>query len=231
MASKYIANLVDKIDLLQETTVDKFNFLQERDMKLKHPAMYYPELSDASLQPIAAALLDVRFSTWREMNSPYDDNYTRETAVFGRSRNMLIDTALREQFGTSLTHAGMDVTFKIGQVPCRFFRDDPNSPEKAGFFKRNAVDDLFSIDDQHPVLWRFIVERALTEDDEDRVFFVGYNAYQEKISEWVFQAPSSTLRSVDQDTPQAKEIPPASVDVREHEIKNPNELPKTGSDE
>ena len=200
-------------------------------MKLKHPAMYYPELSDASLQPIAAALLDVRFSTWREMNSPYDDNYTRETAVFGRSRNMLIDTALREQFGTSLTHAGMDVTFKIGQVPCRFFRDDPNSPEKAGFFKRNAVDDLFSIDDQHPVLWRFIVERALTEDDEDRVFFVGYNAYQEKISEWVFQAPSSTLRSVDQDTPQAKEIPPASVDVREHEIKNPNELPKTGSDE
>ena len=200
-------------------------------MKLKHPSTYYPELSDASLQAIAVALLDVRFSTWREMNSPYDDNYTRETTVFGRSRNMLIDMALSEQFGTTLTHAGMDVTFKIGQVPCRFFRDDPNSPEKAGFFKRNAVDDLFSIDDQHPVLWRFIVERALIEDDEDRVFFVGYNAYQEKISEWVSQASSLVLSSVDRDTPQTKEIPPASVDIREREIKKPDDLTKTGSNE
>ena len=229
--SDYFFNLVDKVDFLQETIVDKFNFLQEHDMKLKHPATYYPELSDTSLQAIAVALLDVRFSTCREMNSPYDDNYTRETAVFGRSKNMLIEMALKGQFGTTLLHAGMDVTFKIGQVPCRFFRDDPNSPEKAGFFKRNAVDDLFSIDDQHPVLWRFIVEKALTEDDEDRVFFVGYNAYQEKISEWVSQASSSVLRSVDQDTPQAKEIPPASVDIRERDIKKPDDLPKTGSNE
>ena len=171
---------VDKIHFLQETTIDKFNFLQEHDMSLKHPALYYPELSDYALQSIAEALLDVRFSTYREMNSRFDDNYTRETAVFGRSKNMLIEMALERRFGTTLLHAGMDVTFKVGEVPCRFFRDDPSSPEKAGFFKRNAVDGLFSIDDQHPVLWRFIVEKALTEllkthPDLDAIFALNNN--------------------------------------------------------
>ena len=181
-----------------------------------HPTTFYPELSDDRLRVIAVKLLDVRYSTFREMNSPFDDNYTRETAVFGRSRNMLIELALGSQYSwMSLKHAAMDVTFNIGQVPCRFFRDDPNSPEKAGFFKRNAVDDLFAIDEQHPVMWRFVVDKALTEDDEDRVFFIGYNVYQEKVCEWMYRGSTPTLHTVDQEIPVAAEIPPATVDVRE----------------
>lgn len=196
-----------------------------------YPAMFYPELSDDRLRMIAVKLLDLRYSTFREMNSPFDDNYTRETAVFGRSRNMLIDMALRGQYDwMSLKHAAMDITFNIGRVPCRFFRDDPNSPEKAGFFKRNAVDDLFAIDDQHPVMWRFVVEKALTDDDEDRVFFIGYNVYQEKISEWMYRASAPTLHAVDKEVPVAAEIPPAFVDVREDDSSQDNDR-KTGSDE
>lgn len=185
-------------------------------MSSVHPTTFYPELSDDRLRVIAVKLLDVRYSTFREMNSPFDDNYTRETAVFGRSRNMLIELALGSQYSwMSLKHAAMDVTFNIGQVPCRFFRDDPNSPEKAGFFKRNAVDDLFAIDEQHPVMWRFVVDKALTEDDEDRVFFIGYNVYQEKVCEWMYRGSTPTLHTVDQEIPVAAEIPPATVDVRE----------------
>lgn len=185
-------------------------------MSSVHPITFYPELSDDRLRVIAVKLLDIRYSTFREMNSPFDDNYTRETAVFGRSKNMLIELALSSQYGwMSLKHAAMDVTFNIGQVPCRFFRDDPNSPEKAGFFKRNAVDDLFAIDEQHPVMWRFVVEKALAEDDEDRVFFIGYNIYQEKVSEWMYRGSTPTLHTVDQEVPVAAEIPPATVDVRE----------------
>lgn len=201
-------------------------------MNPTHPAMFYPELSDNRLRVIAVNLLDMRYSTFREMNSPFDDNYTRETAVFGRSRNMLIDMALSDQHDwMSLKHAAMDVTFNIGQVPCRFFRDDPNSPEKAGFFKRNAVDDLFAMDEQHPVMWRFVVEKALAEDDEDRVFFVGYNVYQEKVSEWMYQASAPTLHAVDKDVPVAAEIPPAFVDVREDDSAIYGNDRKTGSDE
>jgi hypothetical protein len=214
--------LIDKFDILQGTP----------KVNSSHPVAFYPELSDDRLRIIAVDLLDIRYSTFREMNSPFDDNYTRETAVFGRSRNMLIDMALNGQHDwMSLKHAAMDVTFNIGQVPCRFFRDDPNSPEKSGFFKRNAVDDLFAMDEQHPVMWRFVVDKALTEDDEDRVFFVGYNVYQEKVSEWMYRASAPTLHAVDKDVPAAAEIPPAFVDVREDDSASQGSDRKTGSDE
>ena len=211
--------------------IDKFNFLQgTANVNSIHPAVFYPELSDDRLCVIAVKLLDMRYSTFQEMNSPFDDNYTRETAVFGRSRNMLISMALGSQYDwISLKHAGMDITFNIGQVPCRFFRDDHNGPEKAGFFKRNAVDDLFATDDQHPVMWRFVVERALTEDDEDRVFFIGYNVYQEKISEWMYRASTPTLHAVDKEVPAAVEIPQAFVDVHTDDSANQDNDRKAGN--
>jgi hypothetical protein len=217
---------------MQDHAIDKSNFLQGILMSSNHPITFYSELSDDRLRVIATKLLDMRYSTFREMSSPFDDNYTRETAVFGRSKNMLVEMALSgEHDWMFLGHAGMDVTFKIGQVPCRFFRDDPDSPEKAGFLKRNAVDDLFAIDEHHPVMWRFVVEKALTDDDEDRVFFVGYNVYQEKVSEWMYQASLPMLHAVDQGVPAAAEIPAASVDVREDRSAQLDGDLKTGSDE
>jgi hypothetical protein len=194
--------------------------LQGHAMNSKNPSMFYPELTDDRLRIVAIKLLDIRHSTLREMNSEFDDNYTRETGVFGRSRNMLIALAQSDQYGwLSLKNAGMDVTIQIGSIPCRFFRDDPNSPEKLGFFKRNAVDDLFETDDNLPVMWRFVVAKALTEDDEDRAFFVGYNVYQEKVAEWMYRASAPMLHSVDYEVPKSAEIPPVSVDVRDDELK------------
>jgi hypothetical protein len=201
-------------------------------MSSKIPSTFYPELSDDRLRIVAVKLLDIRHSTIREMNSEFDDNYTRETAVFGRSKNMLIALAQSNQYEwMSLKNAGMDVTFKINRVPCRFFRDDPNSPEKLGFFKRNAVDDLFEMDEQHPVMWRFVVEKALTEDDEDRAFFVGYNVFQEKVAEWMYRASSPMLHTIDHEVPASAEILPAPVDVREDIQEDQDSNLKTGNGE
>jgi hypothetical protein len=212
--------------------VDKFNFLQGAALNAIHPKNFRPELTDDRLSVVATSLLDVRYATIREMNTQFDDNYTRETAVFGRSRNMLIQLAQNGKYDwLSLKHAGMDITFVIGEVPCRFFRDDPESPDKLGFFKRNAVDDLFSTDDQEPVMWRFVLEKAMTEDDEDKVFFLGYNVYQEKVAEWEYSASTAALHSVDKDTPSAIEIPPASVEVRDDQSDKQDEDRKTGNNE
>jgi len=115
----------------------------------------------------------------------------------------------------TLGHSGMDIAFYIERVPCRFFTDDSNTPEKSGFFKRNFVDCLFDIDDQRPVMWRFIVERALTEEDEDKVFFAGYNVYQEKVSEWMYRASTPMLHSVDDEIPPTVDISPARIEVRD----------------
>ena len=68
-------------------------------------------------------------------------------------------------------------------------------------------------------------------DDEDRVFFVWYNVYQEKVSEWIYQASAPMLHAVDQDVPAAAEILPASVDVREDRSAKQDDDLKTGSDE
>ncbi|WP_085636848.1 MULTISPECIES: hypothetical protein [unclassified Pseudomonas] len=189
-------------------------------MTYRHPSSFYPDLTDDRLAKIAEPLLDIRYSTIREMASPFDDTYTQETAVFGRSRNMLIHLCMGGKYDwLSLASPGMDVTFRIGNVPCRFFRDDPELPGKPGFFKRNAVDDLFSPDENDPVMWRFVVERALTEDDEDRVFLIGYNAFQEKISQWAYGSSGPILHSVDSDVPKVKELPPAAVEVREDTVR------------
>jgi hypothetical protein len=201
-------------------------------MNSKHPAMFYPDLTDDKLLLIATELLDIRYLTIGEMNSPYDDNYTRETAVFGRSKNMLISLAQGGQHDwLSLRHAGMDVTINIGSVPCRFFRDDHDSPEKLGFFKRNAVDDLFATDDQHPVMWRFVVEKALTDDADDQVYFAGYNVYQEKVSEWIYSNATPQLHTVDKVVPAAVEILPAPVAIRDVVTSEQDRIEKTGSDE
>lgn len=200
-------------------------------MSVAPPSHFYPELSDARLSAIAAKLLDLRFVTLLEMQSRFDDNYTRETVVFGRTRNMLIDMAMRGGYEwMTLVHAGMDVTIRIGNIPCRYFRDDSSSPEKAGFFKRNLVDDLFATDEGEPVMWRFIVERALIEENEDRVFFAGYNIFHEKVSEWVYSASNPLLHAIDRDVPNSTAIPSAVVGLRDDHVDDSVER-KTGNGE
>ncbi len=213
------AHLVDKSRNLPDSLVDKNPFLPGTLMSSRHPSSFFPDLTDERLAKIAELLLDIRFNTLREMDSPYDDSYTREATVFGRSRNLLIEQCLSRRYSwLSLANPGMDVTFRIGSVPCRFFRDDPENPDKKGFFKRNAVDDLLAEDDSTPVMWRFVVERALTDEDEDRVFFIGYNVYQDKVSQWTYGASGPVLHSVDHETPASRELQPAEVDVRDDSI-------------
>jgi hypothetical protein len=218
---------------MQDHSVDKIIFLQGLPMTLPVPSSSYSELSSDRLQLIAESLLDLRFDTLKQMSTEYDGPYTQETAVFGRSRAMLISMALSGKYEwMTLSHAGMDVTFNIGSVPCRFFRDDPDSPAKGGFFRRNAVDSLFAPDDTSPVMWRFIVEMALSEEDEDSVVFAGYNVYQEKVSEWVYEGGTTALHSVGKEVPQAAEIRAASVSVREDEVEKNNDLTrKSGNSE
>jgi hypothetical protein len=211
---------------LQDHPVDKHHLLQDLPMNppsississlapQPHPATFFPALSDERLSIVAVALLDMRHLVIRETNLPHDDSYTRGTRVFGCSRNRLIEMANGGEYDwMALVHAGMDVTFTIGGVPCRYFQDDPDKPEKSGFFKRNVTDNLFPVEERDPVMWRFIVEPALLPDAEDRVFFIGYNVFQEKVSEWMYQASTPNLHSLDQGGAAVADMPPAEVDL------------------
>lgn len=186
-------------------------------MKTLPPSSFSEHLTDDRLRVIAEHLLDIRYETIEMLNTPLDDNYVKETAAYGRQRNMLIQLSLGRQYDwLSLLHAGMDVTFAIGTIPCRFFTDDPLHPNKDGFFKKNSTDDLFATDDQIPVTWRFIVSKSHGESDS-KVYFIGYNNYNDKICEWVHSQENRSLYSVDEFMPESVEIPSAQAELRDKE--------------
>ncbi|BET09458.1 MULTISPECIES: hypothetical protein [Pandoraea] len=180
-----------------------------------HPSQFYPDLSEDRLQALSNLLLDVRYNALAALQSEYDNNYTRECTAFGRQREMLIQIWKAKKFPwLDIKHSGMDVTFTIGGVPCRFFTDDPNNPQKHGFFRRNSVDQLFAPVETQPVLWRFVIERAMTDEDEDHVYLIGFNSYEEKVCEWRHRPASGMLHSVDAITPPSVDLPDAEVTLR-----------------
>jgi hypothetical protein len=183
-------------------------------MPLPLPSTFYPELTNDRLTDIANELLDLRHETLSALSSEWDDAYTKESAVFGRCRNRLIGLC-EERDWLSVSNPGMDVTLCIGnKVPFRFFRDDPENPQKRGFFKQRRTDDLFPVDLVTPVMWRFIIERAMTEEDEDRVYFAGFNELQDKVSLWEHKPGVTSPYSVGDAVPKSKQLPPAAVQVR-----------------
>ena len=190
-------------------------------MEYPHPATFHPDLTNERLCIIASRLLDVRYMTIRQMDTEFDDNYTRECPVYGRSRKMLVALARSNEFPwLAVTCMGMGVKISIGGVVCKFFRDALDNPEKAGFFKQETFVCLFEEPDDVPVLWRFVIARALTEEDEDQIYFVGYNKFNEKISMWHYEGGSPILHSIDQMVPQAANMEPANIEVREFNDKD-----------
>lgn len=196
-------------------------------MQYPHPSTFFPDLTDERLSIIAAKMLDVRYQTIRQMDTEFDDNYTRECPVYGRTRNMLIALAQSKKLPwLGVKCMGMGVDIAVGNVKCKFFRDDLENPEKAGFFKRDNFLCLFEEEDNVPLLWRFVIERALTEEDEDQVYFVGYNKFNEKVSMWHYEGGTTPLYSVDPVIPPAANMQAAEIKVREEgddEIENPTE--------
>lgn len=172
------------------------------------PHEFNPALTEYRLRVVAEALLEVLYDTELELAGPLDDGYTRGTATFGRQRNALIQLCNSGQHSwLQLTHAGMDMTFEIGGVPCRFFSDDPTNPRKPGFFRRNDSDQLFDIEIDAPLMFRFIVAKAQHVDEEAEVFFIGYDVNQNESFRWQYSRSTPALSSVDDSRPAEVPLP------------------------
>lgn len=182
------------------------------------PHEFNPALTEYRLRVVAEALLEVLYDTELELAGPLDDGYTRGTATFGRQRNALIQLCNGGRYPwLKLTHAGMDVTFEIDGVPCRFFSDDPANPRKPGFFRRNDCDQLFDIEVDAPLMFRFIVAKAQHSDEEAEVFFVGYDVNQNESFRWQYSRSTPALSSVDESLPAEVPLPSPGDQVRPKE--------------
>lgn len=181
----------------------------------KAPYEFNSALTDSRLRVVSEALLEVLYDTELELAGPLDDGYTRGTATFGRQRNALIQLCNAGQHRwLKLTHAGMDVTFEIDGVPCRFFADDPAKPRKPGFFRRNDCDQLFEIEAEAPLLFRFIVAKPQHSEEEAEVFFVGYDVNQNESFRWQFSRSTPSLSSVDDQRPSEVSLPRPTARLR-----------------
>jgi hypothetical protein len=179
------------------------------------PWQAHQALHEKRLALIAQGLLNVRHDTYAELATRLDDNYSRACTTFGRQRQWLMQLAQSGRYAwLTLASPAMDLTVNIGGIPVRFFTDDHDSPKKQGYFKRNEVDQLFSTDDAKPVMFRFVVEPAATADDEDRVFFLGYNAYHEVVVEWQYRPRTAVIHPVESPVPQAVVQPDAEVGLK-----------------
>jgi hypothetical protein len=179
------------------------------------PHEYYEQLRPEHLATVADWLLSVQFETQRDLTTEFDDNYTRGATTFGRQRQMIIK---RWQSGQhewlTVLHAGMDLTFAIGGIPIRFFADDHLNPQKRGFFRRNPTDSLFDEDEEKPVLWRFILEKPTNDEEEDRVFFIGYNAVDVAVCEWEYKSATRMMYAVGGAVPEPRDIKPVEVKLK-----------------
>lgn len=165
----------------------------------KQPWDYHSELTRSRLETIAEALLKVFHDTHDDLNTQLDNNYTRGTTTFGRQRERIIQLCQNANHDDwlDLRNTSNDLTFSIGGIPCRFFTDDHQNPKKKSFWRRNEQDNLFPMEESSPVLWRFIVEKPLTEGDDASVYFVGANQAQDVVCEWKYQDSVRVLKTVD----------------------------------
>ncbi|WP_338515801.1 hypothetical protein VRB80_21160 [Erwinia aphidicola] len=183
------------------------------------PCEFHPQLTSDRLAVIARGLLSVLEDTYAELDTVYDDNYTRATCTFGRQRNYLLKLWKDKKYDwMGITNSAMDITFEIEGVPIRFFTDDPQNPKKPGFFRRNSVDQLWAPEETTPTLWRFVVEKPEFENEGAQVHLVGYNPLGELISKWEYgEGAVTVLHSTDETVPEA-----AAIELPEISAASPN---------
>ena len=105
------------------------------------PFKYCPELKEEYLEEIAQLMLKVVDDTLSDISNPLDDNYTLETCIFGRIRQMFLslDKDTSKPY-IKVTSPTMDYVPRICNIPVRVFKDDPVTPKKRKVFYRNECE-------------------------------------------------------------------------------------------
>lgn len=199
------------------------------------PSDLSAELSPDRLSTVAQLMLEVLDHALLDTRTPYDCAYTRGTLSWGRIKNALLLLIVSKQHSwLTLRHSGNDLLIGIGPHLVRFFLDDHLNPRKPRVF--NPTDGemvqlklAFSgSEDRTVTLWRFIVERAISDDDEHRVYFVGYNNEQDVIALWQYSEPVRAFVAVDDHVPAAAQLDPVDLSpiYNDETLSDPHEAHK-----
>ena len=147
------------------------------------PWDFSAELSEERLNIIGNLLSEIYNNSAEEHRQLGDTAYVIGTVCFGRAHDTLLN--LKGYDWYQVTRTSFDLTFEIGGVPCRFFStSDPDNP-KAKVYNRNPQDSLFPETETEPCLWRFLIQKPISEEfDQYEVFFVGFDIHHNIRAQW-----------------------------------------------
>lgn len=188
-------------------------------MKLPHPSSFDDALTDENLGFFANEMLSVYDQTVQDLSRPEDDNYTFGTSLFGRTKNKINNLIIQNQcpIKIKVVDGSNRFIFLMGHSECRFFNDDFLAPRKRGAFVRSEQLDLFAVDANKPVFWNFVVQSPLTEEDQPRIIFAGYDLYHNLVSVWEHDTNKTYLSLVDEF------ITPDTVEFDEPQPEDPDQ--------
>jgi len=186
-----------------------------------NPSALVADLSGDRLEVVAETMLEVLADALAVTNTPLDCSYSRAVLAWARIKNALLKMARSASYDwLALRHSGNDLVIAIGSVPVRFFIDDHSKPKKRRVLSPTEAEaHQLTFDGMGftagqgdlPTLWRFIIERAVVEDDENRVYFVGYDALGNILAKWQFTESVRAFHSTDNAIPAAAELDPVSL--------------------
>lgn len=185
------------------------------------PSEISVSLSSDRLSVISRRILDVLDDALRTASTDLDCSYSRGTLSWARIKNALLQMAKSaEHSWLTVKHSGNDLVLGIGQESVRFFLDDHEQPKKLRVLNPTNAEakqiQLFEDDAHSEFLWRFIIEKAVTDDEDHQVYFVGYEAHSERdgnlVAEWRYNDDGvRTLAAVDSYIPAATELEPIKL--------------------
>ncbi|WP_156483637.1 hypothetical protein [Azotobacter vinelandii] len=192
------------------------------------PSEISMSLSSDRLSIIARRILDVLDDALRTASTDLDCSYSRGTLAWARIKNALLQMSQAGEYPwLTVKHSGNDLVLGIGSESVRFFLDDHEQPKKLRVLNPTNAEakqlQLFKDDAHSEFLWRFIIERAATDDDEHQVYFVGYEAHAERegalLAEWRYNNEDvRTLVATDEYIPAAAELEPIELSPRDEEM-------------
>ncbi|MGY4726915.1 hypothetical protein [Burkholderia pyrrocinia] len=188
-------------------------------MNLPLPEVFHSSLDSDRLGIIADILIAEHFATETDLQSEFDDGYTRGCTRFGRQKNRLRSVALSGQYEwLELRHGGNDLVFTIDGIPCRFATDDPANPTKPAVLAATPVQQSFfdEVEDGDPCKFCFILDGGYAESDDPRVVFIGEDFRGTVKCRWMSDGMRA-LHSVSVDTPPAKDVGKAPVGPKRSE--------------
>jgi hypothetical protein len=191
-------------------------------MSLPHPEVFHSALRSDRLEIVADILIAEHFTTVTDLQSEFDDGYTRGTTRFGRQKNRLKSVALSGQYEwLQLRHAGNDLVFSIDNIPCRFATDDPVNPTKPAVLDATPIQQSFfdEVENGVPCKFCFILDGGYAEADDPQVVFIGEDMMGVVKCRWVSDGIKA-LHVVSADTPPAKDIGKAPVGPKRTESDN-----------